>query len=319
MKRTRESHVLFSPWLDLIQDMQQLIFREFLDPWTQQHLAVTCQNHFARWYDLTAATGEWMGQHCPTWQKYMDHSLTKTEGILRGIIQARRFSILLEIKNDIFSSILAQHTFPLSFHQRAQLMYESTLPFGKKRTSSVPRVALNAKGERWPKYHTYWVLYDEAITAAYTVNEVLQLQAILPVPGKEEPYKQIFLRFCQSGQFQLVAALEGATHCQEWHQEAYLLIAEARHPMDWAWVRSQDVTLLGQFDEMLCYVVHQTMSAAGARSERIVRNILQTVGHIRQPARASMGYTFLQWAQHTTLNLAKCLAFIHSFDTEYIY
>jgi hypothetical protein len=330
MKRAREEMskcVTFPYWSLLIEDMQHLIVREYLDPWTQQCLAVTCKDHVARWYNNEAATGEWMGKYCPTWEWYMDHSLTKTEGILRGIIQARRFSILRELKDDVKSRILRRHGIYHDHHDEALALYKSTLP-GYDASSEILKeslfqMAYDAKGQHWGNFQTYWILYDEAIASGYTAEEVLRLQAILPLRStaslaNEKVSSDIFRLFCESGQFQLLSALEGEKTCSDWHHSAANMIRLAKRPIDWDWVRTHHANSFPPFDECLLQPVHQAMSFHAAKSDLIVHNILQTVGLIRQPWRATMSWTFTQWARHTTLNLDKLALFLQSNDTEFI-
>jgi hypothetical protein len=218
MKRRREPDVarVPFPWSDLIEDMQQIIFL-LLDTFTQQKLALTCRAHAKRWYDPAAKTGRWMGKHLPMWNGYMDHSLHKTEGILQGIVEARRFDILhglVESNSNLFG------------------VYQ--MPIAQPYQHSI--IAKAASGANWQDQEAYRIIYIEAADSRYSAAELRHLIDELHGVGCAFLY-DILMRFYLRGQLELLSLL-GA--CVSWENPILpMVLLLAEEPIDWKWFFSQ--------------------------------------------------------------------------------
>lgn len=217
MKRLREAeHMGFPLWPDLIEDMQQVIFT-FLDPFHQQKLAVTCRAHMARWYDPAAKTGRWMGKHLPMWNGYMDHSLHKTEGIIQGIVEARRFDILHDLVESN-SNLFGVYQMPIAHPFRHSIIAKTT------------------SGTTWQDKEAYRIIYIEAADSRYTATELKRLNDEIGGIGGRF-VSEILMRFYLRGQLELLSLL--GAYVSRGNSVLAMVLLLAEEPIDWEWFFSQ--------------------------------------------------------------------------------
>ncbi len=102
-------------WPALIEDMQQVILGE-MTPFERQMMSVTCKTYYNQWYDLAASTGFWMGKHVPTLHGLLKAPPMKEIGILKGLVEARRFDVIRRYENQIHGGLIETCSLQHIFH-----------------------------------------------------------------------------------------------------------------------------------------------------------------------------------------------------------